>query len=910
MDIVGANVRGPMVSLMKAWIAPLGPFLLVLLLGPGASANPGPISFVDLAPAVGVDFIHAGEVHPPGDATWPAYPEILGSGACWADLDGDGYDDLFIVNQAYNVNNPAAAAYLAGVAPTDRLYHNLGDGTFEDVTAASGDAASPLSGYGCSAADYDGDRLVDILVTNYGGPQLLRNTGGLVFEDVTTSAGLAGPGACGIYECWSTASAWADYDRDGDLDLFVANYVDTTHADRQRGPTSHAGQRSFLFQNDGNGAFSDVAAQAGVYGRPTDQDGTKSLGAIFFDYDLDGWQDLYLAIDEQANILYHNARNGTFTEVSSAAGVDDRGASMGIDAADYDNDGYPDLFMTHYSNDHNGFYRNRGDGTFERRSGEDDLAHSFDRVGWGTSFVDVDRDGLLDLVVANGHTEWLAPDYRQDVQVFRQVAQSGAEPRDALWVDMTPFWGPGLSSTAVHRGAAFADYDLDGRTDIALTNQANGAAQLLKATGAVGNTLSISLDGEPLNRFGVGSRIVVEVDGVSQTREVKAGSSFLSQNSLRADFGLGAATTADRVMVYWPEGGTTALTNIPAGFIRIDKTTGTYVTDTVSPVTRADLSATLREGWATGPVEIGLTAVDRGTPSASGIRSTFLSVDGGPFEPRDRVIVSTPGAHGVAFYSVDEAGNQEPTKTLVFGIDSVGPTTSIQRTGAQKAGWWVSAIGVELSATDDLSGVAVLDFRLDGREWTTYGGPLTIAEEGRHRLEFFAKDVGGNPSAVSVVEFPIDLTAPEITWETPRAGELYVDRVEPLEAGSGPAVIIARPHGEGGYPIAVATRLSDPESGVAAATFAFDGIVVATRTGSPYSWTWDASASPSGHHVLSVQAVDKVGHASESSTEVLLVTWRASDDAERVTEGTAPPAFFAPPLLLAGMALAIRRKRE
>jgi hypothetical protein len=521
----------------------------------------GPIQFADRTAAAGLDFVtNYGE---PGTATYIL--ETTGAGAALFDFDADGWLDVYLVN--------GRALRQAGEPPRSALYRNRGDGTFEDVTARAGVGRSGW-GQGVAVGDADNDGDADLYLTFFGHNILYRNDGEGTFTDVTAQAGVAAGG-------WSTSAVFFDYDRDGDLDLYVARYVDF---DLERaplpgsrpncryaglpvmcGPRGLPGARDLLFRNDGNFTFSDVTAAAGEL----DREAYRGLGVAAGDYDDDGWPDLLVANDAHPNLLFHNEGNGTFTEVAFDAGVafDEDGrerAGMGVDLGDYDNDGRLDAVITNFQDEPNALYRNLGRGLFQETTWASGLGGpTLPYLGWGTRFADLDNDGWNDLVFVNGHVypevdrHGLEESFAQRTLVFRNGG-------DGRFADVTSAAGPALARRRAGRGAAFGDYDDDGRVDLLVTGLNERPALLRNETAPVGRWLSVALRGTRSNRDGIGARVTLEAAAVRQVREVHACGSYLSQSDRRAHFGLGRATAAELIEVRWPSGALDRLSNVPA----------------------------------------------------------------------------------------------------------------------------------------------------------------------------------------------------------------------------------------------------------------------------------------------------------------------------------------------------------
>jgi hypothetical protein len=495
-------------------------------------------TFTDVAPAVGLSFTHVR-----GATEQYQLPETMGSGLAWLDYDRDGWMDLYVVQSGPYPPKGSAAAQ-------DRLFRN-DRGRFVDVTREA-KLSDTAYGMGAVAADYDNDGHTDLYVTNYGENILYRNNGDGTFTNVTAAAGVAAGN-------WSTSAAWADIDNDGNLDLFVVRYLDNsagktyfcgneTTGDRNYcHPNLYPGLSNVLFRNNGNGTFIDITRSAGV-----DKLG-KGLGVVVSDLDADGLVDIYVANDAFMNFLFHNRGGGKFADVSVASGaafdVDGKAqAGMGVDAGDLSGDGRPDLVVTNFDSELNSYYRNLGDLTFEDVSSPSGFGRpSFNRLGFGLTLADFDRDGSLDAHVVNGHIE-VKP---------RRQGVTYAQIDSLLWNDgrgqfVERNCGPAFERALVGRGSAVADFDNDGDLDIAKSNS-DGPLQLLRNDAAGSNWIGFELRGSRSNRQGIGARLVLETSAGTQTREARSGNSYLSSGDPRVFFGLGAATPA-RVRIYWPSG--------------------------------------------------------------------------------------------------------------------------------------------------------------------------------------------------------------------------------------------------------------------------------------------------------------------------------------------------------------------
>ena len=529
-------------------------FLLILnLLIVSAHAQTA-VQFVDVTTDAGITFVHVN-----GASDRKFYLETMGSGAAFLDYDNDEDLDLYIVNGA------SLPGFETTVPPTNVLYQNNGNGGFTDVTVAAG-VGDAGYGMGCVAADYDNDGDPDLYVTNFGENLLYQNNGNGTFTNATTHAGVSNGNK------WSSSCAFVDYNQDGALDLYVVNYLDYDIAkDRDwydsRGrriysnPQVYAGISDTLYKNNGDGTFTDVTKQAGVYNNEG-----KGLGVTCGDYDNDGRTDIYVANDTTPNFLYRNVGDGRFVDIGPFAGAayNEHGVAeggMGVDFGDYNNDGSLDIFVTNFSNETNTLYHNTTDGAlidFTNIAGLGEA--SFLKLAFGTKFFDANNDGALDLFVANGHlypTESDALEYAQTDQLFINTGEE-------TFVDVSEQSGEYFSTKRVGRGAAFGDYDNDGDTDIFVVNLNQEGVLLRNEGGSKHNWLMIRTVGVKSNRDGIGTRVEVVTRSHSQMKEVQAGSSYLSGHDLRLLFGLGTDTEAETVNITWHSGVEQTLTNVEA----------------------------------------------------------------------------------------------------------------------------------------------------------------------------------------------------------------------------------------------------------------------------------------------------------------------------------------------------------
>jgi enediyne biosynthesis protein E4 len=495
--------------------------------------------------------------------------ETTGSGAAFFDYDGDGLVDLYVVNG----QTLEEAASGRGGEP-NQLFRNLGGGRFEEVTEAAGVGDRGWGG-GAAAADYDDDGDVDLLVTNFGANVLYRNNGDGTFSDVTARAGVSD-------SRWSTSAAFGDVDGDGFLDLYVCNYIafDPAILDKldpkyclwrgvpvMCGPNGLPGEADALYRNRGDGSFEDVTRTAGVY----DSEG-KGLGVTFVDFDGDGDRDIYVANDSTPDYLFANDGTGKFQDVALVAGVSvsmygKPQAGMGADAGDYDDDGRPDLVVTNFQGDYNALRRNEGFGIFTDVSdGVGLTAPSFEKLGWGARFTDVDLDGYLDLFVTNGHVypevdaAGIGETYRQKNQVFLNVA----DPSGRRFRDVSSAVGPGLDVAYSSRGLAFGDVDEDLDLDVFIDNMSERPTFLVDEAHHRNHRLRITLVGARTNRDGLGVRVMVDAGGRTLHRDSGTIWSYLSTNDRRLLVGIGAAEEATSVELAWPSG-TMDLGRVAAG---------------------------------------------------------------------------------------------------------------------------------------------------------------------------------------------------------------------------------------------------------------------------------------------------------------------------------------------------------
>jgi enediyne biosynthesis protein E4 len=499
--------------------------------------------------------------------------ETTGCGVAFYDYDNDGWPDIFLVNGSRLEGFPA------GSEPTSHLFRNNRDGTFTDVTVQAGVAHSGW-GQGVCVGDYDNDGWDDLFVTYFGKNVLYHNNGDDTFSNVSQKAGVDGKGTR-----WNTGCAFVDYDRDGRLDLFVANYIDLDLATAPLpesgpclyksvmvacGPPGLQGGKNILYHNNGDGTFTDVSAASGILSTT----GTYSLGVLTADFDNDGWPDIYVANDSTASTLYHNEKNGKFQDVAIASGCalspDGKPqAGMGVSAADYDLDGNLDIIKTNFAGDTPSLYHNQGGANFEDATFTAGLGAHTQYLGWGCGFFDMDNDGWPDLLICNGHV------YPEVEQLKTEAGYAQRKllyhnQRNGHFADVSLQAGPGISEPSASRGTAFGDFDNDGDIDV-VVNTVNDYPQLLRCDSRLGNNwIKIRTIGTKSNRSGIGARLTCvtrppgESKPHSQIDEVRSGGSYLSQNDLRVHFGMGKAEKVDLLEIRWPSGQIDTLKEIKA----------------------------------------------------------------------------------------------------------------------------------------------------------------------------------------------------------------------------------------------------------------------------------------------------------------------------------------------------------
>jgi len=524
-----------------------------LLIAPALvfSSPPSTIQFVDAAEQAGLTLLNVC-----GGESKDYIVEVNGNGAALFDYDNDGDLDALIVNGS------TLPGMRRGGDPMVALFRNDGTGRFDDVTGPS-EVRARGWGMGACVADYDNDGFQDAYVTAFGPNVLLRNNGDGTFTDSTARAGVGDAR-------WSTNCAFGDYDRDGHLDLYVSNYLTFREGavpsrgtssgcsyaglDVMCGPKGLDGEADVLYRNKGDGTFTDVTRAAGIV-----DPGLYGFGVVFSDLDGDGWPDVFVANDSVPNLLFRNNRNGTFSETGLASGLALSGdgkpqAGMGADAADYDGDGRLDIFVTHFSGDYNTLYQNSAAGFFTDVSHQAGVVpRSLSYLGWGTGFGDFDNDGLLDLFVANGHV-YPQVDAARGGSTYRQCNQLFRNAGNGRFREVTEDPGGGLAIEKSSRGAALGDLDNDGDLDVLVINMNDRPTLLRNDTGSGNRWVTVKLVATGGNRDAIGARAWMEQDGRFQIADVRSGGSYLSHNDMRLHFGLGARTAVPPLIVQWPDG--------------------------------------------------------------------------------------------------------------------------------------------------------------------------------------------------------------------------------------------------------------------------------------------------------------------------------------------------------------------
>jgi enediyne biosynthesis protein E4 len=517
-----------------------------------------PSQFSNVTKIAGINFVHF-----EGNNGTSTILEEAGPGVCVCDYDNDGWQDIYFVN--------GRDLYRRGLQARNALYRNHGDGTFTDVTENAGVPGNSY-GLGCVFGDYDNDGKSDLYLTQYGKNILYHNNGNGTFTDVTEKAAV---GAMEFGAAFHSGATFFDYDRDGQLDLYVGSYVTFNSSSRRTcllgsgvptscPPSVYQGTPAVLYHNNGDGTFTNVTKHANIY-----QPNGKNLSVGAADYDDDGWPDLFVANDGVENYLYRNNKNGSFKDVAMTAGVALTGdgvtmAAMCISHGDYDNNGTLDLFISDFQDVPNRVFRNDGKGFYDEVSDEVGIAESTKQVlSFGGGFFDYDNDGWLDIFIANGHVypevEIATPrvHYKQINQLFHNDGKG-------KFIEVTKGAGDGFATPYAGRGAAFGDFDNDGSIDLVVANNGDPPLLLHNSGGTANHFLNFKLVGTKSNRDATGARVRVRAGSLTQLREISAGGSYFSHSDLRAHFGLGQNTQAESVEVWWPSGLRQTFRNLPA----------------------------------------------------------------------------------------------------------------------------------------------------------------------------------------------------------------------------------------------------------------------------------------------------------------------------------------------------------
>ncbi len=534
-----------------------------------SSTNATPVTYVDVAREAGLNTRNVW-----GDVDHKKYIiETKGSGIAFFDYDNDGWQDIYLTN-----GTRLGALWPAGKAPTTQLYKNNRDGTFTDVTERAGLGRTGWQ-TGVCVGDYNNDGWDDLFLTFWGHNLLFRNNGDGTFTDVTKQAGLYMDAVR-----WGTGCTFLDYDRDGFLDLFIANYIVLDLANVPApgnagycewkgfpvlcGPRGLPAGSNLLYHNNGDGTFSDVSEKSGIL-KPGPR---YAIGAVSYDLDNDGWPDIYVAVDSEASILYHNRHDGTFEDIALMAGCaySEDGleqAGMGLAVGDYDCDGWLDIYKTNFADDTADLYHNNGDGTFTDVTSEARVAQDMRDVKWGCGFVDYDNDGWPDICQVNGHVYPQVDAHHVD-QTFKEPRIMYHNLGNGRFENVSARMGPGFTARFSSRGCAFGDYDNDGDVDVVVNNMNDYPSLLRNDGGNKNHWIKLKLLGTRCNRTAIGARAWVTTGKHRQMDEVHSGTSVMSQSDLRLHFGVGKAGTIDLIEVKWPTTGKVEkFTNVEADCI-------------------------------------------------------------------------------------------------------------------------------------------------------------------------------------------------------------------------------------------------------------------------------------------------------------------------------------------------------
>jgi enediyne biosynthesis protein E4 len=525
--------------------------------------RPGEVHFEDIAQQAGLSALNVY-----GSDTHKEFIiETTGNGAVIFDYDNDGWPDVYLPNGS------TVEGFAKGKSPTGHLYHNNHDGTFTDVTVQAGLASAGWGQGGC-VGDYDNDGYLDLLVTFWGQNVLYRNNGDGTFTDVTAKAGLKTSRGE-----WSTGCGFLDYDRDGKVDLFIVRYVDFSYDSVPRpgegpfcrwkginvmcGPRGLKAGMNALYHNHGDGTFTDVSQKSGI------RDTTECYGltSLTADFDHDGWPDIYVACDSTANLLFHNNHDGTFSDIGKKAGVayNEDGleqAGMGLSADDFNHSGEQDIVKTNFSDDTPTLYLNQGDNNFEDVTYAAGLGRIKKWLGWGVQFYDFDNSGWPGILIANGHVypevdgKALGTSYREPKVAYYNL-------HDGTFANITAEAGVVLSEQHSGRGMALGDLFNDGHEE-ALVNNMNEKPSLYYNTAPIGNWISLQLVGVKSNRAALGAAVTLEQGREKREKEVRSGDGYISQSDLRVHFGLGKASKAEKIVIRWPSGLIETLSDLPA----------------------------------------------------------------------------------------------------------------------------------------------------------------------------------------------------------------------------------------------------------------------------------------------------------------------------------------------------------